>query len=89
MLDVIARLESDELRFTWASSRNKDGFSFLAKQVKVPANRDPRDPAKTSGVDVETKPRKARKKSPSQRAHDRARRKRYRKKKIKIKTEIL
>ena len=60
LLDVIARLESDELRFTWTISRNKDGFSFSDKQVKVPANRDPRDPAKTSSVDVETKPRKAR-----------------------------
>ena len=67
-------------KFTWTVSRNKDGFSFSAKQVKVSAKRDPRDPAKTSGVDVETKPRKARKKSPSQRAHDRARRKRYIKK---------
>ena len=85
LLDVIARLESDELRFTWTISRNNDGFSFSAKQVNVPANWDPRDPAKTSDVDVETKPRKARKKSPSQRAHDRARRKRYRKKKAALK----
>ena len=65
----------------WTISRNKDGFSFSAKQVKVHAKRDPRDPAKTSSVEVETKPRKARKKSPSQRAHDRARRKLYRKRK--------
>ena len=52
LLDVIARLESDELRFTCIISRNKDVFSFSAKQVIVPANRYPRDPAKTSGVDV-------------------------------------
>ena len=45
------RLESDELRFMWTISQNKDGLFFLfsAKQVKVHAKWDPRDPAKTSG----------------------------------------
>ena len=89
LLDIIACLESDKLQFTWTISRNKDGFSFSAKQVMVPANRDPRDPAKTSGVDVETKPRKARKKSPSQCAHDHARRKHYRKKIAALKLKLL
>ena len=44
---------------------------------------------KEPSVDVETKPRKSRKKSPSQRAHDRARRKRYRKKKAALKAASL
>ena len=52
LLDVISRLESDALRFTWTFSWNQDGFSLSAKQVKVPAKRDPRDTANTSGVAV-------------------------------------
>lgn len=85
LLDVISRLESDELQFTWKLSRNKEGFSLSVNQVKVPAKRDTRDPGKTT-VDVEAKPlKKAKKKSPSTLAHDRARRKRYRKKKAALK----
>ena len=85
LLDVICRLESDELQFTWKLSRNKDGFSLSVNQVKVPAKRDSRDPGKTT-VDVEAKPlKKTKKKSPSTLAHDRARRKRYRKKKAALK----
>ena len=86
LLDVICRLESDELQFTWKLSRNKEGFSLSVNQVKVPAKRDSRDPGKTT-VDVEAKPlKKAKKKSPSTLAHDRARRKRYRKKSKKLGT---
>ena len=57
LLDVICRLESDELQFTWKLSRNKEGFSLSVNQVKVPAKRDSRDPGKTT-VDVEAKPLK-------------------------------
>ena len=75
LLEVISRLESDELQFTWKLSRNKEGFSLVVNQVHVPAKRDPRDQAKpSSNVDVESTPRKSRKKSPSALAHDRARR---------------
>ena len=80
LLNVISRLESDGLQSTWSFSRNQEGFSFSAKQVKVLAKREPRDPDNNSGVDVETKPNKHRKTSPSKLAHERARRKRYRKK---------
>ena len=63
LLDVISRLESDELQFTWKLSRNKEGFSLVVNQDHVPAKRNPRDPAKTSPtVDVESKPRKSKKK---------------------------
>ena len=86
LLDMISRLESDELQFTWKLSRNKEGFSLAVNQVHVPAKRVPRDQANTSStVDVESKPRKSKKKSPSALAHDRARRKLYRKKKAALK----
>ena len=88
LLDVISRLESDKLKFTWKFSRNVDGFSHVMNQVRISAKHNvPRnDIGNTSTVDVESQPRrKTRKKFPSALAHDHARHKCFQKKKAALK----
>ena len=83
LLDVISRLESDKLKFSWKFSRNVDGFSRVMNQVRISAKHSvPRkDIGNTFTVDVESQPRrKTWKKSPSALAHDHARHKYFQKK---------